>query len=255
MGKRKIYLAVQAVLCVALALLFSFAAADICREGSARKAEHPLEAIFTPEIVAERFARLSPVLLIAIAMSAAGLLLGIKDENADRPARDPSLMRDLIVSRVAAHSDEMKKEHALQRRLRLGTWAAFGLCAVPLALFCLDGGHFPKDDAEKMIVSLAAGAFPWMGAGILCLLIGGALEQKSVLRETEAAKARLKAERAEGIPPVEPKGAKAPGKQGAVRAVLLAAALLFILLGVLNGSLRDVLMKAINVCTECIGLG
>ena len=40
-----------------------------------------------------------------------------------------------------------------------------------------------------------------------------------------------------------------------IRAVLLAAALLFILLGVMNGGLYDVLVKAINICTECIGLG
>ena len=34
-----------------------------------------------------------------------------------------------------------------------------------------------------------------------------------------------------------------------------AAALSLIAAGVLNGGLRDVLIKAINICTECIGLG
>ena len=36
---------------------------------------------------------------------------------------------------------------------------------------------------------------------------------------------------------------------------MLAAALALIVLGVLNGGLRDVLVKAVNLCTECIGLG
>ena len=40
-----------------------------------------------------------------------------------------------------------------------------------------------------------------------------------------------------------------------VRWVLLALAGLFILLGVSNGGANDVLVKAINICTECIGLG
>lgn len=44
-------------------------------------------------------------------------------------------------------------------------------------------------------------------------------------------------------------------RQGAVRLVLAALALLFIILGVMNGGARDVLIKAINICTECIGLG
>ena len=39
------------------------------------------------------------------------------------------------------------------------------------------------------------------------------------------------------------------------RCFLLAAAIALIALGVLNGGMRDVLVKAINICTECIGLG
>ena len=39
------------------------------------------------------------------------------------------------------------------------------------------------------------------------------------------------------------------------RCLLLAAAIALIAMGVLNGGMRDVLVKAINICTECIGLG
>ena len=46
-----------------------------------------------------------------------------------------------------------------------------------------------------------------------------------------------------------------PHRQRILRLVLLAVALLFILLGALNGSMRDVLEKAVRICTECIGLG
>lgn len=40
-----------------------------------------------------------------------------------------------------------------------------------------------------------------------------------------------------------------------IRAMLYVLAVVFIVLGVMNGGLRDVLVKAINICTECIGLG
>ena len=40
-----------------------------------------------------------------------------------------------------------------------------------------------------------------------------------------------------------------------IRAVLLVVAALFIVIGIVNGSARDVLTKAIKICTECIGLG
>ena len=42
---------------------------------------------------------------------------------------------------------------------------------------------------------------------------------------------------------------------GLIQAVLVAAAAALIIAGILNGSARDVLIKAIHICTECIGLG
>ena len=42
---------------------------------------------------------------------------------------------------------------------------------------------------------------------------------------------------------------------GIVRITILCLGVLFIILGVMNGGSRDVLVKAINICTECIGLG
>ena len=40
-----------------------------------------------------------------------------------------------------------------------------------------------------------------------------------------------------------------------LRYALLGLALVLTVLGILNGGLRDVLVKAVNICTECIGLG
>lgn len=39
------------------------------------------------------------------------------------------------------------------------------------------------------------------------------------------------------------------------RLVVFCAAIAFVVVGVLKGGMGDVLMKAINICTECIGLG
>ena len=44
-------------------------------------------------------------------------------------------------------------------------------------------------------------------------------------------------------------------QKGMIQAVLVVAAVVFIIAGVLNGSALDVLVKAIHICTECIGLG
>lgn len=39
------------------------------------------------------------------------------------------------------------------------------------------------------------------------------------------------------------------------RIALYALAIIMVVWGMMNGGLRDVLVKAINICTECIGLG
>jgi len=43
--------------------------------------------------------------------------------------------------------------------------------------------------------------------------------------------------------------------QKTIRMLLYAAAAVLIVLGVMRGEAQDVLIKAINICTECIGLG
>jgi hypothetical protein len=40
-----------------------------------------------------------------------------------------------------------------------------------------------------------------------------------------------------------------------IRAVLCIAAVLLIVFGILNGGARDVLAKAVKICSECIGIG
>lgn len=44
-------------------------------------------------------------------------------------------------------------------------------------------------------------------------------------------------------------------QQAWIRTALLAAALGLILLGALNGGARELLAKAVRICSECIGLG
>lgn len=49
----------------------------------------------------------------------------------------------------------------------------------------------------------------------------------------------------------------APGGRSvkAVRCAVLALAAVLIVLGIANGGMKDVLIKAIKICTECVGLG
>lgn len=252
MTKGKVLRAILSALCVLIAALLCASAVGIYREGAAQKMEHPLEAIYTPETVAEKLVPVAPLLFIALALTAAGLLTGAKGK--EKPADDAEIRRNLLASGVVRPSEAMKRERKRQTRVSFLGWAGFAACMIPILLYLLDGEHFPDGNLEPMIAALAAVLLPWTAAGIVCLTASAFLREKSLGREAEAAKEQRKAEKEAGIAPAVRKEKPAERRAPLQMAVCIAAIAL-IALGILNGGALDVLIKAINICTECIGLG
>ena len=257
MTEKKLYLAVQSVLCVLLVILLAVSAVSIYREGKVRKAENPMEWVYTREAVGAKFRPIAPLFFCAVGLTAAGWILTVKDENAGKPVKDAELTRDLTVSRVAAPSEQMKEEQRKQKRAFLGGWLCFLLCMVPIAIYLADGEHFPDGNLEEMIASLALHIFPWIILGLGCLVVSTVLQEKSMLRETEAARLRITEEKESGIrPEAKADGAGKARKAKLVLQLIVAiAAVVFLILGVCNGSAKAVHTKAANICTECVGLG
>ena len=257
MTEKKLYLILQSVLCVLLVILLSVSAVTIYREGKACKAEDPMEWIYTRETAAEKFKPIAPLFFGAIGLTVAGWVLAVKDDNAEKPVKDTELARNLIVSRVVTPSEQMKEEQLKQKKLRWGGWALFALFMIPIAIYMLNGTHFPDGNLEEMITKLAMHVFPWIILGLGCLILSDHLREKSMQRETAAAQVRIKEEKEAGIKP-EPKSethAKNPKAKRTIQIVVVIAAVVFIILGVMNGSAKAVLTKAANICTECVGLG
>ena len=323
MAEKKTYLIVQSVLCVLLCVLLAASAVSIYREGAARRAEDPMASIYTREKTAEKFKPIAPLFFGAIGMTVAGWILAVKDENADKPVMDAEIVRNLTVSRVKTPSEAMLEEQKKQKQLALTGWGLFALCMVPIAIYVLNGKHFPDGNLEEMIAALAIHVFPWIILGLGCLSISSILQEKSIQRETAAAQEQLKAEKApadkpkaaaadasagsrpevkaapagapeaaeaeadsnaaaeasaedkpeaaEAKPDSKPEAAGAepgskPVKKAAAPAkkldakrrlqlIVAIAAVVFIILGVINGSAKAVYTKAANICTECVGLG
>ena len=135
---------------------------------------------------------------------------------------------------------------------------------------------------------MVAFVVPWTVIGLACLVVTTVLQGRSIQREADAATALMKeaaaakaaqaaksgaesAKTAEA-PSAGAESAKAPSAAKAaaplyntspetsrrrvlIRRVLLVAAVIVVVLGFQNGSMKDVLVKAIRICTECVGLG
>ena len=66
MRRSRAYLILQAAVCVILTGLMAASVLSIYREGVARKALDPLQSVYTPEIVAERFAPVAPLFFASL---------------------------------------------------------------------------------------------------------------------------------------------------------------------------------------------
>ena len=187
-------------------------------------------------------------------------------------------------------AEEMVKERELQKKLRFGGWAGALGCMVPVLLYITDGRNFESTDLEAVMGALVMHILPWTAAALVILAVCALLGENSMKREMAAAGIRLKEEKAaeaagtvagnpaddgaacgvSGAETAAGPAAETPGGSGTeaaggaetdgrktalLRGVVLAAAVVCILAGIYNGSMRDVLFKAINICTECIGLG
>ena len=254
MTKNKILLIAQALLCVVLVVMLSASALGIYRSGIAEKQENPLAWVYTRDKAAAALKPVFPVFLLAVGVTAACAVMNVRDESADKPVQDMELNRDLMRARVAQPSDAMIKEQAAQKKLLYGGWGAFALCMLPVLVYMLDGGHFPNDDLEQVMGQLALHVFPWIILGLACLMASAILQGKSIQREYDAILARIKEEKAAGVK-AEPKTAAPARDLKAVRIVILMIAVVFIAVGIFNGSMTAVVNKAIRICTECVGLG
>lgn len=301
MTRSKVYLIIQAVLCVLVTALLCFSVVHLYQEGLAQRAStNALAWLFTPERIAGQFARIALPFFGSIGFMIAGLVLGMKDPAADTPVNDIECTKDLLASQVKEPADDILKERSLQKKYLAAGWILFGLCMIPVLIYVVNPAHFPADGLEQMFSSLLLGILPWTFLGLAIVLFFSFLRSRSMGREvallkecaagkkkeaaattaeaaaeTEAATTAEAAATAETTAAADasaqadvsialsqsaasdnvPDGRKKSRLVMWVRIVLLAAAVAMIIAGALNGSLRDVLIKAINLCTECVGLG
>ena len=103
---------------------------------------------------------------------------------------------------------------------------------------------FTREGAARRLRPVCPLAALWLAVAAAAAVTGSLAPD----RDTAAPRA--------GRPALTPmKGCPETPRRIALRAALYAAALLLLALGLFNGGLNDVLVKAVNICTECIGLG
>lgn len=143
----------------------------------------------------------------------------------------------------SAHAEEV-----LRRKVRLGAGAVVILCGLMSLIFLLNRDNFTSWDLELVMGRMLTNTLPWIIAAFAAIIVASIICRRSIEREIHL----LKEIPGDGTPAA---ASSKPSRMQYVRIVLYVLAVILIVDGIRNGGMRDVLVKAINICTECIGLG
>lgn len=213
---------------------------------------------FSPASIAAHFQTIAGLIYVTVAGIAGSILLElIMPNEKKRPkaviSEDIQLIRQQRKGLpTGTYNDQAVREQSKRRKYILLTAVLFDLLMVFPAIYFMNEDHFTVADLNgDVILCLVISLVPAIVGLLLCLLCRH-LCSKSCLREVEICKAAVK------------EGASAPPSGTTIQSrsritilrwVVGSIALIFIVVGIFNGGASDVLLKAIAICTECIGLG
>lgn len=238
-----------------VAALLVFQCARIYAAGTA--AENMTEAgvrihdIYSREIVAQHFGQISWALILWL-VALAAMLVGrawVPQTHHVNPAMAPQGRLALLKLRVAS-TPTMQAEVKKRQWLSIACAAVCLVCIGMAGAYFVDLNHFASRDLEMVMGAMLLHIAPWVVVAFVALMALAQARNQSMLREIEAAK---------DAPKWKPEPLQAQKKALPLaltgQIVLGIGAITLLIAGVVNGGMYDVLVKAVNICTECIGLG
>lgn len=227
---------------------------------------------FTRERVATQFARIAVPVWITVAAVVMGgigdLILSLTSRTSGEGARKitPMRSRSALYRRLVAScdltsapdvADILTRETKYRRRLSAIALLISAASAAPAVWWVLSPIHFEGEDKTADIRVAAIVVLGATAVAMLAWVLVGLLSARSYDRATATVKSAVAQKRLIRVAKASealPNGRKTAALWS-VRGVILVVAVAFIILGVANGGMADVLGKAIRICTECIGLG
>lgn len=279
---RLIYGIFLSIFTVAVGFLFLYQVVDIYGSGPQKP--------FTREIVSEHLSKISIPCIAWIVAVIGGVVLWWALPEQKKKAPSPAYVKtyNLLSKRIPDYADKCEREYELVQRRKTGLLTARIICAIIAVaaviacgayLFALSNfasineqafehgltGAFARlfnvknfdADPTRGVITMTAKLLPWIGTSLACF-IGLSVYEWATAKKVLPAVKKLVAEGAKQRLTPEVKAKPQKDRRVltlVVRISLLCVAVALIVLGSINGGAYDVFIKAINICTECIGLG
>lgn len=254
------------VLTAVIGALFIISAADIYFSGPNGAGKN-----YTREIVGEKLSNLLIPVCFWIAAIVAGFVLSVVYPNTNRVSvrRDARDTMKRLSRRMPQEGDPVcYDKYRRAERTRIAVYIVCAIVclfsAVVSGIYLFNAAHFPAENLNAEVLKMLANVLPWVAVAFVTCIGVSVYNRISSQKELPLMK-RLIAS-GKGSPLAEPSAFER--KKSAVsnflglkqtklalRLAALALGVTFVIVGIYNGGAGDVLRKAINICTECIGLG
>lgn len=148
----------------------------------------------------------------------------------------------------------LKKEKMKRKIFKIVTLVVIIICSLMGFGYLVNVEHFnPDGNLSAQAVEMTIHLMPWVVISFICLILNVIFEEHSAKKSIVLIKEIIRTNGKDVKPYVENKIVKLI--YNISRYVILIIAVVFIVNGINQGDANDVLQKAINICTECIGLG
>lgn len=215
---------------------------------------------YSRESVAAAFSQIAFPVYLCLVLMIGGFILAliIPDEiKKVKPGRQTVLILQRLHEKTdlsqcdASIRNAIAMQQKRRRRGRLITTAALALGSVVFLIHALNLGHFTTEDINGSVVGAVSLLLPCMAVPFACAVFTVYDSKASMEKEI----ALLKDAHAPVQVPAAPVSAQRRSPVPAIRCCLLILGAVMLLYGCFTGGTADVLTKAINICTECVGLG
>lgn len=249
---RFIYGIVLSVSIVFTGLCLIISCLDIYRSG-----DQP----YSRETVAEHFEAIAAPVYLCLVLVIGGFILDpvIPAESKKRPRSKQSflILKCLHEKTDMSVCDEtLRNAVAAEQRKRMQhnqnlKWL-LSFCTVCCLSHILTTDRFQLPDINGSMISAMRVLVYWLVVPFVYAVFAAYYSRQSIQREINLLKnAPAEAKRSAPTPAEAP----SKGHTAAVRLVIILAAAALLLYGYFTGGTNDVLTKAVNICTECVGLG
>lgn len=223
---------------------------------------------FATDNISAAFDRIRIPVFITLGVVIIDVILNIifQQENAKIKA---TLNKKKVLSRLEKRFDaSLCEEKTLslikkEKKLRIIAREVFLLICIvaliPALIYILNVENYPLEGYNASVIAACIWVIPCSFVAMGSLIALSFVENASIDRQLTHTKAAIASGARNSSPDTEKKdNSKEKWTSRLVlgaRVVILALAVFFIIEGISNGGASDVLIKAINICTECIGLG